>query len=62
MEDFKLCQGDELKTFLAAQCIEIQKHKWIESEKAGRDLGSSAIQDWIKKYAKQFRDEYKKKH
>lgn len=60
MEDTKLCQGDEFKNFLSAQCIEIQKHKWIESEKVGHDLGYNAVQEWIKKYAKNFRDEYKK--
>ena len=27
---------------------EAQRHKWIESEKAGRDLGSSAILCWIR--------------
>ena len=26
---------------------EIQRHKWIESEKAGRDLGEDAIYSWI---------------
>jgi hypothetical protein len=27
---------------------EIAKHKWIESEKAGRDIGSQrALEDWL---------------
>src|SRR5947209_7447883 len=26
---------------------EIERHKWIESEKAKRDLGEAAIFDWI---------------
>jgi len=26
---------------------EAQRHKWIESEKAGRDLGETAIRTWI---------------
>lgn len=34
---------------------EIQKHKWIESERAGRDLGQSAVQDWIVRYAAEWR-------
>jgi len=30
---------------------EIMKHKWIESEKAGRDVGFEfAITDWIKNH------------
>jgi hypothetical protein len=31
--------------------IEIEKHKWIESEKIGRDVGfEHALTDWISKY------------
>jgi len=30
---------------------EIRKHKWIESQKAGREIGFvTAALDWIKKY------------
>lgn len=29
---------------------EAEKHKWIESEKAGRDLGEAAIHDWSRKH------------
>lgn len=29
---------------------EAQRHKWIESEKAGRDLGESAIRSWVQKH------------
>jgi len=29
---------------------EAKKHKWIESEKAGRDLGERAIEDWKNNY------------
>lgn len=28
----------------------IQEHKWVESEKAGRDLGVDAERDWIETY------------
>jgi len=31
---------------------EIRKHLWIESEKAGRDIGwDQASQDWLKKFS-----------
>lgn len=34
---------------------EIRKHKWIESEKAGREIGfATAAVDWIKKYGEQW--------
>ena len=39
--------------------IEIRKHKWIESEKLGQEIGfATAAYDWINKYGytwKQFR-------
>lgn len=34
---------------------QIEKHKWIESEKAGRDLKNEAIEDWINKFGSKFR-------
>lgn len=35
---------------------EIKKHRWIESEKKGYDIGSYvAALDWIEKYAVEFR-------
>ena len=37
--------------YLSYQCEEIRKHRWIESEKAGRDLGKEAEMDWVVKYA-----------
>lgn len=37
------------------QMEEILKHKWIESQKAGHDLGSEAVADWIDKYADKWR-------
>lgn len=30
----------------------IDRHKWIESQKAGRDLGKMAVDDWIERYWK----------
>ncbi|MFH1022414.1 MAG: hypothetical protein V1809_03425 [Planctomycetota bacterium] len=36
---------------------EAEKHKWIESEKAGRDLGDPAIRDWEELYLWRFSKE-----
>ncbi len=47
--------------FLQEQANEIQRYKWIESEKVGYDLGQKAEIDWIKKYAAVFRDSWMKK-
>ena len=43
------------KEFLAER-EEILKHKWIESEKAGRDIGfERALTDWIIKHRSKWR-------
>ncbi len=51
-------------TFLKAQRNEIEKHKWIMSEKAGKDLGYWAELDWVLKYRSEYRrrwnDQFKK--
>jgi hypothetical protein len=40
---------------------EIYKHKWIESEKAGREIGfATAAFDWITKYGDLWLDHHKK--
>ena len=39
-----------------AEREEILKHKWIESEKAGADIGfEKALLDWIMKYRSSWR-------
>ena len=44
------------KEFLAERA-EILKHKWIESEKAGKDIGfEKALLDWIVKHRSNWRD------
>ena len=52
----------DLKKYLENQNSEIQRHKWIESEKAGKDLGVEAVIDWIKKYADAFSEDYNDKN
>lgn len=51
-----------MNDFIREQINEMEKYKWIESEKAGKDLGEFAINEWICKYAKRFRDEWNRKH
>jgi hypothetical protein len=44
------------KEFLAER-EEILKHKWIESEKAGKDIGfEKALLDWIVKHRSNWRE------
>ncbi len=53
-------RGDRVKKAHLAQIEEIMKYKWIESEKAGYDLGKAAVHDWIKKHAGAWRREWEK--
>jgi hypothetical protein len=48
------------KEFLAERA-EILKHKWIESEKAGKDIGfEKALLDWIVKHRSNWQDRRRK--
>jgi hypothetical protein len=48
------------KEFLAER-EEILKHKWIESEKAGSDIGfEKALLDWIVKHRSNWREKRQK--
>lgn len=44
-----------LHEFITLQIQEIDRHKWIESQKAGYDLGDRAVFDWVEKHAESFR-------
>ena len=39
-----------VQSFLPLAWEEMQRHKWLESEKARRDLGHAAIEDWLKRF------------
>jgi hypothetical protein len=47
-----VCVGADMqKSSVYADCEkEIARFKWIESEKAGRDLGETAIRKWVKEH------------
>ena len=50
------------KEFLAER-EEILRHKWIESEKLGRDIGfEKALLDWIVKHRSSWRERRLKEH
>jgi hypothetical protein len=46
------------RDYMCAQVHEIEIFKWIESEKAGQDLGQEAVKNWIKFYSKSFRESW----
>lgn len=51
-----------LKQFMEDQVEEIKTHKWIESEKAHKDLGDEAVKDWIKNYAAEYRKHWEEEN
>ena len=53
----KLVKNSVLYKEFLAEREEILKHKWIESEKAGKDIGfEKALLDWIVKHRSNWRD------
>ena len=51
-----LLKNSSLYREFQAEREEIMKHKWIESEKAGHDIGfERALTDWIVKYRSKWR-------
>ena len=51
-----LLKNSSLYREFQAEREEILRHKWIESEKAGRDIGfESALTDWIVKHRTNWR-------
>ena len=52
----ELLKNSSLYKEFQAEREEILKHKWIESEKAGRDIGfERALTDWIIKHRSKWR-------
>lgn len=62
MSEEKKEEDEGFKKFMEAQAQEIRVHKWIESEKANRDLGVEAEIDWTKRFAEDFRKGWEKEH
>ena len=51
MEKLNTCTPETTKSSVYTECEkEIQLFKWIESEKAGRDLGETAVRRWVKEH------------
>ena len=60
ISDISLRRSDVYKEFLAER-EEILKHKWIESEKAGHDIGyDKALLDWIMNHRDKWRNSYRR--
>ena len=57
--DMALRRSNVYKEFLAER-EEIMRHKWLESEKAGYDIGyDKALLDWIMNHRNKWRKSYR---
>src|SRR5438094_9179943 len=57
IENSALVKNSVLYKEFLAEREEILRHKWIESEKVGHDIGfEKALLDWIVKYRSSWRD------
>jgi hypothetical protein len=52
----------DMKSYCYRQVEEAKRYKWIQSQKAGKDLGEAAIHDWVKKYAALYRKDYNEQY
>jgi hypothetical protein len=55
-EDLRIVKNSLLYKEFISEREEILRHKWIESEKAGQDIGfEKALLDWVIKYRSAWR-------
>ena len=58
--DSKLLKGSRLYQEFLAEREEIMRHKWIQSEQAGYDVGfEKALLDWLVKHRAEWRRQRK---
>jgi len=56
-------EDSSLYQYFLLEREEILKYKWIESEKAGKDIGfEKALLDWIRKHRTAWRESRKNPH
>lgn len=56
VEESKLVRNSSLYREFLAEREEILRHKWIESEKVGHDIGfEKALLDWVMRHRGQWR-------
>lgn len=59
--NLQLSRSDIYQEYLAER-EEVMKHKWLESEKAGHDIGyERALVDWIMNHREKWRAQRRKK-
>ena len=57
LETHDFVNNSSVYQYYCKELDEILKHKWIESEKAGKDIGfEKALMDWVMHYRKAWRE------
>jgi hypothetical protein len=51
-----------MEAYLIIQREEIERHKWLESEKCRHDLGSEAMADWVRRFSDKFARYWRRTH
>ena len=59
---FERMKNMTIEQLIQLEIDEMNRHKWLESEKAGRDLGDDALLDWIEKHEDKFIQERQLAH
>lgn len=54
--------NETLRKYLHDQVHEIELQKWLESEKAGHDLGEDFVKEWVKTNSKAYREKWEREH
>ena len=53
---------EALNVYMTLQREEMEKHKWIESEKAHHDLMDGLLSDWVRRHSIAFSKYWKRTH
>ena len=51
-----------LEAYLMLQRDEMERFKWLESEKSKSDQGQKALMEWVKQYSQKFARYWRKTH
>ena len=51
-----------MDAYMTLQREEMERYRWIESQRADRDLGDSSLSDWVKRHSAAFAQYWRKTH
>ena len=52
-------KGEKGRALILNMKDAMEKHRWIESEKAGKDLGEESCLDWAENHSDEFLNEFR---